>query len=324
MSFFVFGYTSNGLSARISSACGGARFTEVRRPARWRLLVAPHRGTLASGCSPIRYDNRTLLRPITDFARCLAPLPLTTTCAVCCLFAVGYGLACIATVHHGLSPRRSSPRTLGTCTGICLAMVGASRSRYAGWFFACSSAITTSCSQRAVMGFISVSSSRESAERSPRAAGRFEAADARPPLAETVSFSIAVVYSHAAPRGGFADARNARWRGDVAGLPTTLSAARPRPASVVERERPRCAHLRGHSVDRVEVTRAIVRTDRREDTIRHRSRDGRLKPRRCRPRPPPHGSLEASLPDRICSLEASRPEDVLRGKLLNTFLRVRS
>ncbi|MEP6693754.1 MAG: MFS transporter [Chloroflexota bacterium] len=141
-SFFVCGYTSNGLiGTHLIPHAVEHGFTEVAAAGAVALLGALNIvGTLASGWLTDRYDNRKLLAAYYGFrAMSLFALPLIYDFRGLLLFAVVYGLDWIATVPPtvNLTAQIFGRGSVGTLYGwIWFAhMVGAAIAAYAGGFF---------------------------------------------------------------------------------------------------------------------------------------------------------------------------------------------
>ena len=142
MSFFVCGYTSNGLiGTHLIPHAVEHGFTEVAAAGAVALLGALNIvGTLASGWLTDRYDNRKLLAAYYGFrAMSLFALPLIYDLRGLLLFAVVYGLDWIATVPPtvNLTATIFGRGSVGTLYGwIWFShMVGAALAAYAGGFF---------------------------------------------------------------------------------------------------------------------------------------------------------------------------------------------
>jgi MFS family permease len=142
MSFFVCGYTSNGLiGTHLIPHAVEHGFTEVAAAGAVALLGALNIvGTLASGWATDRYDNRKLLAGYYGFrAMSLFALPLIYDMRGLLLFAVIYGLDWIATVPPtvNLTAQIFGRASVGTLYGwIWFShMVGAAIAAYAGGFF---------------------------------------------------------------------------------------------------------------------------------------------------------------------------------------------
>jgi len=142
MSFFVCGYTSNGLiGTHLIPHAVEHGFTEVAAAGAVALLGALNIvGTLASGWLTDRYDNRKLLAGYYGFrAMSLFALPLVYDMRGLLLFAVVYGLDWIATVPPtvNLTATIFGRASVGTLYGwIWFShMVGAAIAAYAGGFF---------------------------------------------------------------------------------------------------------------------------------------------------------------------------------------------
>jgi MFS family permease len=141
-SFFVCGYTSNGLiGTHLIPHAVEHGFTEVAAAGAVALLGALNIvGTLASGWLTDRYDNRKLLAAYYGFrAMSLFALPLIYDLRGLLLFAVVYGLDWIATVPPtvNLTATIFGRGSVGTLYGwIWFShMVGAAIAAYAGGFF---------------------------------------------------------------------------------------------------------------------------------------------------------------------------------------------
>jgi MFS family permease len=141
-SFFVCGYTSNGLiGTHLIPHAVEHGFTEVAAAGALALLGALNIvGTLASGWLTDRYDNRKLLAAYYGFrAMSLFALPLVYDLRGLLLFAVVYGLDWIATVPPtvNLTAQIFGRGSVGTLYGwIWFShMVGAALAAYAGGFF---------------------------------------------------------------------------------------------------------------------------------------------------------------------------------------------
>ena len=142
MSFFVCGYTSNGLiGTHLIPHAVEHGFTEVAAAGALALLGAFNIvGTLASGWLTDRYDNRKLLAGYYGFrAMSLFALPLIYDMRGLLLFAVVYGIDWIATVPPtvNLTATIFGRGSVGTLYGwIWFShMVGAAIAAYAGGFF---------------------------------------------------------------------------------------------------------------------------------------------------------------------------------------------
>ena len=142
MSFFVCGYTSNGLiGTHLIPHAVEHGFTEVAAAGALALLGAFNIvGTLASGWLTDRYDNRKLLAAYYGFrAMSLFALPLIYDMRGLLLFAVVYGVDWIATVPPtvNLTATIFGRASVGTLYGwIWFShMVGAAIAAYAGGFF---------------------------------------------------------------------------------------------------------------------------------------------------------------------------------------------
>jgi MFS family permease len=142
LSFFVCGYTSNGLiGTHLIPHAVEHGFTEVAAAGALALLGAFNIvGTLASGWLTDRYDNRKLLAAYYGFrAMSLFALPLIYDMRGLLLFAVVYGVDWIATVPPtvNLTATIFGRASVGTLYGwIWFShMVGAAIAAYAGGFF---------------------------------------------------------------------------------------------------------------------------------------------------------------------------------------------
>ncbi len=141
-SFFVCGYTTNGLiGTHLIPHAVEHGFTEVAAASAVALLGALNIvGTLASGWLSDRYDNRKLLAAYYGFrALSLLALPVIYETQGLILFAIVYGLDWIATVPPtvNLTATIFGRASVGTLFGwIWFShMVGAALAAYAGGFF---------------------------------------------------------------------------------------------------------------------------------------------------------------------------------------------
>lgn len=141
-SFFICGYTSNGLvGTHLIPHAVEHGFTEVTAASAVALMGMMNIvGTLASGWLSDRFDNRKLLAAYYGFrAVAIALLPFVIETNGLMLFAVLYGLDWIATVPPtvNLTVRRFGRASLGTLYGwiFCAHMIGAGIAAYAGGFF---------------------------------------------------------------------------------------------------------------------------------------------------------------------------------------------
>lgn len=141
-SFFICGYTSNGLIGTHLIAFAAERgFTEVTAASAVGLMGMMNAfGTIASGWLSDRYDNRKLLAGYYGFrALSIAALPLVQNVPQLFVFAVVYGLDWIATVPPtaNLVARIYGRASLGTLYGWIFFghMVGSAAAAYAGGFF---------------------------------------------------------------------------------------------------------------------------------------------------------------------------------------------
>lgn len=141
-SFFVCGYTSNGLiGTHLIPHAIEHGFSEAATAGAFGLMGALNiAGTLASGWLSDRYDNRKLLALYYGFrASALAALPFILEVPFLFLFAVVYGLDWIATVPPtaNLVATRFGRASVGTIYGWIFFghMIGAAVAAYAGGFF---------------------------------------------------------------------------------------------------------------------------------------------------------------------------------------------
>ncbi len=141
-SFFICGYTSNGLvGTHLIPHAIEHGFTEVAAASAVGLMGMMNViGTLASGWLTDRYDNRKLLAAYYGFrSLSLAALPLILEFPQLLLFAIVYGLDWIATVPPtaNLTAKRFGRGSLGTLYGWIFFshMVGAAIAAYIGGFF---------------------------------------------------------------------------------------------------------------------------------------------------------------------------------------------
>ena len=141
-SFFVCGYTSNGLiGTHLIPHAVEHGFTEVAAASALALLGALNiAGTLASGWLTDRYDNRKLLAAYYGFrALSLLALPVIYETQGLMLFAIVYGLDWIATVPPtvNLTATIFGRASVGTLYGwIWFShMIGAALAAYAGGLF---------------------------------------------------------------------------------------------------------------------------------------------------------------------------------------------
>jgi predicted MFS family arabinose efflux permease len=141
-SFFVCGYTSNGLiGTHLIPHAVEHGFTEVVAASAIALLGSLNIiGTLASGWLTDRYDPRKLLAAYYGFrAISLLALPIVYDVQGLVLFAIVYGLDWIATVPPtvSLTASRFGRASLGTLYGwIWFShMIGAALAAYAGGLF---------------------------------------------------------------------------------------------------------------------------------------------------------------------------------------------
>lgn len=163
-SFFVCGYTSNGLiGTHLIPYALEQGFTVAAAAAAFSLIGALNIvGTLASGWLTDRYDNRRLLAAYYGFrALSLLALPIVYDMQGLLIFAVVYGLDWIATVPPtvNLTATIFGRASVGTLYGwIWFAhMVGAALAAYAGGLFrVLLGDYTVIFVSAAIMGFIAV------------------------------------------------------------------------------------------------------------------------------------------------------------------------
>jgi MFS family permease len=141
-SFFICGYTSNGLiGTHLIPHAVEHGFTEVTAASAVALMGTMNViGTLASGWLSDRFDNRKLLAAYYGFrALSLVALPFILEVPQLFLFAIVYGLDWIATVPPtaNLTARIYGRASLGTLYGWIFFshMVGAAIAAYIGGFF---------------------------------------------------------------------------------------------------------------------------------------------------------------------------------------------
>ncbi len=141
-SFFVCGYTTNGLiGTHLIPHAIDHGFTEVAAAGAVGLMGMMNIvGTLGSGWLTDRYDNRKLLAAYYGFrGLSIAALPFIFELRGLLLFSVIYGLDWIATVPPtvNLTAMRFGRGSLGTLYGwiFCSHMIGAALAAYAGGFF---------------------------------------------------------------------------------------------------------------------------------------------------------------------------------------------
>jgi predicted MFS family arabinose efflux permease len=141
-SFFICGYTSNGLiGTHLIPHAVEHGFTEVTAASAVGVMGAMNIvGTLSSGWLSDRFDERKLLAGYYGFrALSLAALPLVIEARGLYLFAIVYGLDWIATVPPtaNLTARIFGRASLGTIYGWIFFshMVGAALAAYLGGFF---------------------------------------------------------------------------------------------------------------------------------------------------------------------------------------------
>lgn len=141
-SFFICGYTSNGLiGTHLIPHAVEHGFTEVTAAGAVALMGTMNIvGTMASGWLTDRYDNRRLLAAYYGFrALSIASLPFILEIPQLFLFAIVYGLDWIATVPPtaNLTARIFGRGSLGTIYGwiFCSHMVGAALAAFLGGLF---------------------------------------------------------------------------------------------------------------------------------------------------------------------------------------------
>jgi sugar phosphate permease len=141
-SFFICGYTSNGLiGTHLIPHAVEHGFTEVTAASAVALMGAMNiAGTLASGWLTDRFDNRRLLAAYYGFrAISIAALPFILDVPLLFLFAIVYGLDWIATVPPtaNLTAKLYGRGSLGTIYGWIFFshMAGAALAAYIGGFF---------------------------------------------------------------------------------------------------------------------------------------------------------------------------------------------
>lgn len=141
-SFFICGYTSNGLvGTHLIPHALEHGFTEVAAAGAVGLMGMMNIvGTLGSGWLSDRYDNRKLLASYYGFrALSILALPFIFEYHELLIFSIVYGLDWIATVPPtvSLTASRFGRASLGTLYGwiFCSHMIGAAIAAYAGGFF---------------------------------------------------------------------------------------------------------------------------------------------------------------------------------------------
>lgn len=141
-SFFVCGYTTNGLiGTHLLPHTLEHGFVETEIAAALGIMgVMNIFGTLASGWLSERFDNRKLLATYYGFrAMSLAALPFILEMQGMFIFSIIYGLDWVATVPPtiNLTAQRFGRGSLGTLYGwiFCSHMIGAGIASYAGGFF---------------------------------------------------------------------------------------------------------------------------------------------------------------------------------------------
>jgi len=163
-SFFICGYTSNGLiGTHLIPHAVETGFTQGMAAAAVALMGTMNIvGTLASGWLTDRYDNRRLLAAYYGFrALSIAVLPLIVDVPFLFVFAVVYGLDWIATVPPtaNLTARVFGRASLGTIYGWIFFshMVGAALASFVGGYFRdVLGDYTVAFVSAAILGFIAV------------------------------------------------------------------------------------------------------------------------------------------------------------------------
>jgi predicted MFS family arabinose efflux permease len=142
MSFFICGYTTNGLiGTHLLPHTLEHGFTEVASAGAIGIMgIMNVFGALSSGWLSDRYDNRKLLAAYYGFRGIsLAALPFIIEYRGLLLFAVIYGLDWVATVPPtiNLTAQRFGRKSVGTLYGwiFCSHMIGAGIAAQAGGFF---------------------------------------------------------------------------------------------------------------------------------------------------------------------------------------------
>jgi sugar phosphate permease len=142
MSFFICGYTTNGLiGTHLLPHTLEHGFTEVASAGAIGLMgIMNVFGALSSGWLSDRYDNRKLLAAYYGFrGLSLAALPFIIEYRGLLIFAVIYGLDWVATVPPtiNLTAQRFGRKSVGTLYGwiFCSHMIGAGIAAQAGGFF---------------------------------------------------------------------------------------------------------------------------------------------------------------------------------------------
>jgi predicted MFS family arabinose efflux permease len=142
ISFFICGYTTNGLiGTHLLPHTVEHGFVEVETASALGLMgIMNIFGTLASGWLSDRYDNRKLLMTYYGLrGLSLAALPFVIEMRGLFIFAVIYGLDWVATVPPtvNLTAQRFGRGSLGTIYGwiFCSHMIGAGIAAQAGGFF---------------------------------------------------------------------------------------------------------------------------------------------------------------------------------------------
>jgi sugar phosphate permease len=181
-SFFICGYTSNGLiGTHLIPHAIEHGFTEVAAASAVGLMGMMNIvGTLASGWLTDRYDNRKLLAAYYGFrAIAISVLPFVVEMQGLLFFAVVYGLDWIATVPPtvNLTGQRFGRGSVGTIFGwiFCAHMVGAGLAAYAGGFVHdLLGAYDLMFISAALFGFVAVALSMSIAPSSKVRVGEFE------------------------------------------------------------------------------------------------------------------------------------------------------
>lgn len=142
LSFFVCGYTTNGMiGTHLMPHALEHGFVEVEMAGALSIMGLMNMiGSLVSGWLTQRYDNRKLLALYYGFrAMSLAALPFILEIRGMMLFTVIYGFDWVATVPPtvSLTANRFGRKSLGTIYGwiFCSHMIGAGIASFAGGFF---------------------------------------------------------------------------------------------------------------------------------------------------------------------------------------------
>ncbi len=142
LSFFVCGYTTNGMiGTHLMPHALEHGFVEVEMAGALSVMGLMNMiGSLVSGALTQRYDNRKLLAVYYGFrALSLAALPFILGIQGMLIFTIIYGFDWVATVPPtvGLTAHRFGRKSLGTIYGwiFCSHMIGAGIASFAGGFF---------------------------------------------------------------------------------------------------------------------------------------------------------------------------------------------